>query len=199
MIKIILADDHKLFCDGMERLLNETGSFQVIDKYYNGRNLLENLNKEHPDLILLDIEMPGFTGLDVIPRIRSANPEIKIVMLSMHEEGVYSKEAFTLGADAYLIKSIESSLLIDSLLKVSIGEKIFPATKKTMVINESPLSEREEEVLRLIAKGNTSEQIAERLNISHLTVKAHRRNMIRKLRVNNSSELVKKGLEMGLL
>lgn len=199
MIKTILVDDHKLFCDGLEKLLTETGEFQVLQKFYNGRDLLENLTKnQHPDLLVLDIEMPGFTGLDAISRIKLNNPAIKIVMLSMHEENVYAKEAFSLGADAYLIKSIESRLLIESLHKVMKGEKLFPYVNK-VVKSDSPLSEREEEVLRLISRGKTSEEIAEKLNISPLTVKAHRRNMIRKLNAKNSSELMTKALEQGLL
>jgi len=199
VIKTILVDDHKLFCDGLEKLLTETGEFQVLQKFYNGRDLLENLTKnQHPDLLVLDIEMPGFTGLDAISRIKLNNPAIKIVMLSMHEENVYAKEAFSLGADAYLIKSIESRLLIESLHKVMKGEKLFPYVNK-VVKSDSPLSEREEEVLRLISRGKTSEEIAEKLNISPLTVKAHRRNMIRKLNAKNSSELMTKALEQGLL
>jgi DNA-binding NarL/FixJ family response regulator len=121
VINIILVDDHRVFCDGLEKLLTETGQFNVTHTFYNGRNLLENLTKPYPDLLLLDIEMPGFTGLDVISRIKLNSSQIKIVMLSMHEENVYSKEAFSLGADAYLIKSIESSMLIDALVKVYQG------------------------------------------------------------------------------
>ncbi|HEY8937867.1 MAG TPA: response regulator transcription factor [Cyclobacteriaceae bacterium] len=199
MIKTILIDDHKIFCDGLEKVLNETGQFTVIQKFYNGKNLLEYLGKEHPDMVLMDIEMPGFSGLDVIPRIRLHNPEIKIVILSMHEESVYSKEAYNLGANAYLTKSVESSILINSLLNVQAGEKIFPANSTTIQKDESPLSDREEEVLKLIAKGHTSEQIAEHLKISHLTIKAHRRNILRKLNVSNSAELIKKAMAMGLL
>ena len=103
-----------------------------------------------------------------------------------------------LGADAYLNKSMESTQLIDSLLKACQGAKIFPATSMVTKI-ESPFSDREHEILRLIASGKTSEQIAERLKISHLTVKAHRRNMMRKLDVNNTAELITKALEMGFL
>ena len=199
MIRTVLIDDHTIFCDGMERVLTETGQFLVIQKFQNGRNLLDFLEHEHPDLILLDIEMPGFSGLDIIPRIKLHSTDIKIVVLSMHEGKVYTKEAIALGVNAYLMKSIECSLLIESLLKVMAGETLFPDFNNVAHKNESPLSEREEEVLKLIAKGQTSEQIAERLKISHLTIKAHRRNILRKLNVNNSAELVKKGMAIGLL
>jgi DNA-binding NarL/FixJ family response regulator len=198
LIKTILADDHKLFCDGLERLLNDSGHFEVLQKFYNGQTLLEKINSHNADLLIIDVEMPNINGFDAIKRIRLNNNSSKIVVLSMHEENVFSQEAFMLGADAYLNKSMESMQLIDSLLKTVQGQKIFPQAATTTKI-ESPFSDREHEILRLIASGKTSEQIAERLKISHLTVKAHRRNMMRKLNVNNAAELITKALEMGFL
>jgi DNA-binding NarL/FixJ family response regulator len=198
MIRTILADDHKLFCDGLERVLNDSGHFKVIQKFHNGQNLLENISPLHPDLVIIDVEMPLLNGFDAIKRIRLNNTTSTIVVLSMHEETVFSQEAAMLGADAYLNKSMESSQLIDSLLKACQGTKIFPTASAVSKI-DSPFSDREHEILRLIATGKTSEQIAERLKISHLTVKAHRRNMMRKLNVNNAAELITKALEMGFL
>jgi DNA-binding NarL/FixJ family response regulator len=198
LIRTILADDHKLFCDGLELVLNDSGHFKVIQKFHNGQNLLEHIQQFDPDLVIIDVEMPALNGFDAIKRIRLNNTTATIVVLSMHEENVFSQEAFMLGADAYLNKSMESTQLIDSLLKACQGSKIFPATSMATKI-ESPFSEREHEILRLIASGKTSEQIAERLKISHLTVKAHRRNMMRKLNVNNAAELITKALEMGFL
>ncbi len=198
MIKTILADDHKLFCDGLERVLNDSGHFNVVQKFYNGQTLLEKISTHNPDLLIIDVEMPTINGFDALKRIRLNNSTAKIVVLSMHEENVFSQEAFMLGADAYLNKSMESTHLIDSLLKTVRGEKLFPQAA-TVTRIESPFSDREHEILRLIASGKTSEQIAERLKISHLTVKAHRRNMMRKLNVNNAAELISKALEMGFL
>jgi DNA-binding NarL/FixJ family response regulator len=198
LIKTILADDHKLFCDGLERVLNESTQFKVLDKFYNGHSLLEKISGLEPDLLIIDVEMPTLNGFDTIKRIRLNNTRTKIVVLSMHEENVFSQEAFMLGADAYLNKSMESRQLIESLLQTCQGTKLFPASVTAMKI-ESPFSDRETEILKLITTGKTSEQIAERLKISHLTVKAHRRNMMRKLNVNNAAELISKALEMGFL
>lgn len=198
MIHTILADDHKLFCDGLERVLNDSGHFHVLRKFYNGQTLLENLPLIDADLLIIDVEMPNINGFDAIKRIRLNNTTSKIAVLSMHEESVFSQEAYLLGADAYLNKSMESMQLIECLLAACEGEKIFPPAAAAAKI-ETPLSDREQEILRLIASGKTSEQIASRLNISHLTVKAHRRNMMRKLCVNNAAELVTKALEMGFL
>lgn len=197
-IKTVLADDHKLFCEGLERVLAETGKFKVVGKFHNGQNLLENLASNGPELLVIDVEMPLLNGFDTIKRIRINNPHLKIVVLSMHEESVFSHEAFTLGANAYLNKSMESAALIEALLDAFSGKKIFPVFNNVSKI-ESPFSDREYEILRMIASGKTSEQIADRLHISHLTVKAHRRNMMRKLNVNNAAELVSKALEMGFL
>jgi DNA-binding NarL/FixJ family response regulator len=198
MIKTILADDHKLFCDGLERVLNDSGQFEVLHKFHNGQTLLEKIGDLKPDLLVLDVEMPHLNGFDALKRIRLNNTTAKIVILSMHEENVFSQEAYMLGADAYLNKSMESTQLIDSLLRTYNGEKLFPSAALSTKI-ESPFSDREFEILKLISSGKTSDQIAERLKISHLTVKAHRRNMMRKLNVNNAAELISKALEMGFL
>jgi DNA-binding NarL/FixJ family response regulator len=159
---------------------------------------LEKISGLDPDLLIIDVEMPMLNGFDTIKRIRLNNTRTKIVVLSMHEENVFSQEAFLLGADAYLNKSMESRQLIESLLQTCQGAKLFPASATAMKI-ESPFSDREHEILKLVTTGKTSEQIAERLKISHLTVKAHRRNMMRKLNVNNAAELISKALEMGFL
>jgi DNA-binding NarL/FixJ family response regulator len=198
LIRTVLADDHKLFCDGLERVLNDSGHFEVVQKFYNGQALLEKIHSLKPELLIIDVEMPLINGFDAIKRIRLNNTDSKIVVLSMHEETVFSQEAFMLGADAYLNKTMESIHLIESLLKTCQGVKIFPASSMTTKI-DSPFSDREHEILRHIASGKTSEQIADRLKISHLTVKAHRRNMMRKLNVNNAAELITKALEMGFL
>jgi DNA-binding NarL/FixJ family response regulator len=198
MIKTVLADDHKLFCDGLERVLADSGYFTVILKAYNGKSLLEQLHGLDFDLLVIDVEMPVINGFDTIKRIRVNNPGCTIVMLSMHEESVFSQEALILGANGYLNKSMDSSQLVNSLLKACTGLKIFPETSGVPKI-ESPFSSREQEILQLIASGKTSEQIAVRLKISNLTVKTHRRNMMRKLNVNNAAKLVSKALEMGYL
>ncbi|MBT1705493.1 response regulator [Chryseosolibacter indicus] len=199
LIRTFIADDHKLFCDGLERVLADSGKFKIVGKFNNGQSLLERLDDDSADLLIIDIEMPGLNGFDTIKRIRLSNSVLKIVILSMHEEAVFINEAISLGANAYLSKSMESAQLIESLKQTCEGKRIFPSTSSVAPKIDSPFSEREQEILRLIASGKTSEQIAEKLCISHLTVKAHRRNMMRKLNVNNTAELISKSLEMGFL
>lgn len=198
MIRTVLADDHRLFCDGLERVLADSGHFSVIGKAYDGRSLLQQLQQLDFDLLVVDVEMPVLNGFETLKRIRLTNPDCTIIVLSMHEESVFSQEAFMLGANGYLNKSMDSTQLINSLLRACEGSRIFPEATGTPKI-DSPFSAREHQILQLISSGKTSEQIAARLNISNLTVKTHRRNMMRKLSVNNAAKLVSKALEMGYL
>jgi len=199
LIKTILVDDHSLFCDGLEKVLTETQKFYIVGKYNSGKSLLTSPVDPTVNLLLMDIEMPELTGFDVVKRLRLKNTQLKIAILSMHEELAYSNEACTIGADAYLSKTLASSVLVDLLIRITEGEKIFLQGTQPRQNNNSMLSERELEVLKLLAKGKTSEQIGLELNISPLTIKAHRRNMIKKLKVNNSAELISKVLEDGIL
>jgi DNA-binding NarL/FixJ family response regulator len=198
LINTILVDDHSLFCDGLERVLAETQKFHIVKKANSGKSLLNAPIDPTVNLLIIDIEMPGMNGLDVIRRIRLKNQHLKIVVLSMHEEIAYSNEAHTVGADAFLSKTLESSALVDILLKIIEGETVF-VKKAPGKENNTLLSDREMEVLRLLAKGKTSKEIGNELNISPLTIKAHRRNMIKKLKVSNSTELISKVMEGGIL
>lgn len=200
MIRTLIIDDHKIFAEGLERLLTESGYFQIVEKFYNGKSLLENLPGYDPQLLIVDIELGGLTGLDLISRIRLTKPQVKIAMLSMHEDSVFANESITLGADGFLLKSMEYSVLINSLLQITQGKKIFPsARKKNQVEQVSPISDRELEILKQLVKGKTSLEISETLKISHLTVKTHRRNMMRKLKVSNVASLIRVTIERGYL
>jgi len=194
----VLADDHVLFCDGLERVLVDSRRFAVNRKFNNGRNLLEYLVQEVPDLVILDIEMPGLNGLDVVKRLSLSKLTSKIVFLSMHDNSIYAREALQLGAVGFLNKSMESTQLIDALLRIMQGEKVFPEIT-TVTTSNSPLSDREIMILRLVAKGLTTEEISVQLKISPLTVKSHRKNMIQKLKAKNSSELLVKAFERGII
>lgn len=198
MINTILVDDHSLFCDGLERVLTETQEFSIVKKANSGKSILNTPINPSVKLLIIDIEMPGMNGLDVIRRIRLKNQHLKIVVLSMHEEAAYSNEASVVGADAFLSKTLESSALVDLLFRIIQGEKIF-LNKPQSRENNTLLSDREMEVLKLLAKGKTSKEIGVELNISPLTIKAHRRNMIKKLKVSNSTELISKVMEDGIL
>lgn len=198
MIGTIIIDDHRLFTDGMERLLNETQKFQVIHKFTSGVSFLQALPIDLVDLVIIDVDMPELSGLDVIQRLRSQNKTVRIVVVSMHETVAYSNEAAELGPDAYLVKSLDSATLVTRLLEVIGGEKKFLRKVRT-IETVSLLSRRETEVIQLMAKGKTSEEISISLNISVVTVKAHRTNIFRKLEVRNAAEMIMKAFHLGLL
>jgi DNA-binding NarL/FixJ family response regulator len=198
LISTVLVDDHRLFAEGLEKLLADSRHFNVLSKFNDGRTLLDYLTDHEPDLVILDIEMPALNGLDIMKRLSLSPLQSKIVFLSMHEDPIYAREAFALGAYGYLNKSMESSLLIESLLQIHEGKKVFPNIS-FKVVNESPLSGREITILKLISRGLTSEEIAQQLHISPLTVKSHRKNMIQKLKARNSSEMLVKAFERGII
>lgn len=200
MIKTILVDDHALFCEGLEKLLAETGGFNVIGKFSSGKDFLQSemLNEAH--LLIIDVEMPDMNGFDVVKRLRLRDPRIKIAILSMHQELVYSNEASVVGANAYLSKSIDSLQLVEKLMRICDGEDFF--SKRIMpsfTRQESLLSIREIDVLRRLVRGKTNDEISSDLSISPLTVKTHRKNMVRKLNVKNSPQLIMKAMELGII
>lgn len=194
-----MADDHRLFCDGLERLLNEHGAFRVIEKYHDGKKVLDGVARLKPDLLIVDIEMPGLNGLEVISRTRLLNSHVKIVVLSMHEESIYSRESSALGANAYMVKSVESNILIASLLRICQNETAPTDATTARQPADSILSAREHQILQMLSKGKTSVEIAEDLSIAFHTVKTHRRNIMRKLNAKNTAELLTKAIATGIL
>jgi DNA-binding NarL/FixJ family response regulator len=199
--KVVLADDHKLFSDGLKKLLEDSSHFIVLKQFTKGDVLLDGLVELRPTLLVMDIEIIGeLNGLEVLRRIRLNDKSLKVVLLSMHEEPVYWREAAEAGADAYLTKSIESAILIQHLIRVVNGEKIFPLQSHTDPTDEDLiLSKQERRVVKLIAEGKTSEEIASLLGISGLTVKVHRRNMMKKMGVETSAELISRCFGKGIL
>lgn len=199
MIKTILADDHQLFTDGLERLLSDTKQFVILKKFTDPYALLGEISMLQPQLIIIDIEFGSISGLDLIPRIRSIDKDVKIVILSMHQEHVFSQEARTLGANGYFVKNVDHDLLVESLTHICSGDNIFPTSTKKSPTRDLLLSEREIQILKLLANGSTSGDIASQLKISGLTVKTHRKNMMQKLNASNGMELIKKAFERGLI
>jgi DNA-binding NarL/FixJ family response regulator len=198
MIRTIIIDDHKLFADGIARLLNDAQRFEVVSKFNSGISFLQALPIDSVDLVIIDVDMPMLSGFDVIRRLRSQNKTVKVVVVSMHETLAYSNEAAELGANGYLVKSLDSDALVTRLERIMDGENFFLKKVKT-IETVSLLSKRETEVLQLMAKGKTSDEISGLLNISTVTVKAHRTNIFRKLEVKNAAELIMKAFHLGLL
>ncbi|MFZ5999934.1 MAG: response regulator [Bacteroidota bacterium] len=196
---ILLIDDHFLFMDGLELLLNQTDKFQVVGKLSDPLAAIDFLARQTDiSMVLVDIQMPGINGIDLLKRIQSRFPQIKVVVISMHEEDDFVQEVMTLGGFGFLTKSLDGEKIVEELLRISKGQKVFPRRAKKATHSEH-FSERELEILRLLAKGKNSYEIAEQLFITLNTVKTHRRNMLRKLNASNTSQLLKIGFDNNLI
>lgn len=203
--KILLADDHFIFRQGVRALFDGDENIEVVGEASNGNELMEILQKTQVDVLFLDISMPIVSGIDVISPIVETFPNLKVLVLSMHSNKEYARHMMHKGAKGYLLKSCSRSEIIlalktvssgDTYLSEEIAKKIFTNTiKLTKEITKTPLTKREIDVLKLVAKGLTNQAIGEQLFISHRTVDTHRRNIMIKLDIHNVVELTKYYME----
>ena len=207
-MRILVVDDHALFRDGIISLL-ESGEHTVIGQARTGDEAVEQAIALLPDLILMDIHMPGMSGLDALKIIKAKRPEIKVVILTVSEEDKDLLEAIRSGANGYLLKHINSNeffKLIDGLehgdaaILPSMATRLFKYVGQTGGNAEkSPLSERETEVLKLVAAGKANRDIASDLSVSENTIKFHLKNILQKLSVANRIEAVTYAIQHGLI
>jgi DNA-binding NarL/FixJ family response regulator len=208
-IRLVLADDHPMIREGFKTLLARSDDFEVAGEAENGAELLKVVASLKPDVTLIDLHMPGMSGLEALEKLHASFPDIKFAVLTMHEEREYIQKALKAGADGYLLKNIERAELEKAIHTIFAGGKYFsPAITAVLadtVANPSASAEaseitpREKEVLALVARGNSTKQIADQLRISIRTVETHRINMLKKMGVSNSAELIRKAFELGLL
>lgn len=209
MIKIALADDHKLFAQGVANLLNEEEDFEVVEVFKNGRDFLRFKDLHNLDILITDMNMPGMDGMALIESLKNNQAKIKIIVLSMYDDEKIFKECVKRGIDAYVLKDADPDELIFTIREVMENRHVlnFQRVLKQM---DNPnqyddvyrlkyqLSKREIEVLKLIAEGKTNKEIAELLALSVHTVETHRKHIHNKLGVSNSIELLKKTQEINL-
>jgi two-component system, NarL family, nitrate/nitrite response regulator NarL len=195
---VLLADDHRILLDGVRNLINTIPQFEVKDVASTGMQALELIKKNDYDILVTDYEMPGLTGIELIKIARSAQPEIKIIVLSMHDDPAVVRELLRLGVNGYVLKKDAYTTLVEALHKVIDNKKYFSDEIAEMLIqlsdrseDQKVLTEREQEVLRLVVKEYTSRQIAEILFISERTVETHRKNILRKTGSPNLVALIK--------
>jgi len=200
MVKVLLVDDHLMFLDGLELLLKRTGTYEVMGKINDPLHVVDFLATTPVDIVLADIQMPGVDGIDLLKRIMSRFPKTKVVMISMHEGDEFMSEIMALGGYGFLPKSMDSNKMVLELDKVRDDQKVFPKRQKKAEQSQTQhFSERELEILRLLAQGKNSYEIAGELFITLNTVKTHRRNMLRKLNASNTSQLLKIGFDNNLI
>lgn len=209
MINIAIADDHLLILNGLKVILNESEDISVSFTANDGKELLDNLQTENPDVILLDIELPDSNGIDLCKVIKNKYPAIKIIALTNHDETVYVKKMMKSGADGYLLKGTNQTTLLEAIHKVLKHELYIDDTIKSNIIEETisgkklksliKLTKRENEILTLIVNEYSNQEIADRLFLSVRTVESHRLSLSQKLNVKNTVGLVKEALLRGLI
>ena len=207
-IRILLADDHPMIRAGFKSMLDKSERFEIVGEAGNGKELIEIARELNPEIILVDISMPVMSGLDVLEELSNRVPGVRLIVLTMHEEREYILQALKSGAAGYLLKNIERFELERAIITVYEGGKYFSpvvtnilaeAVSKPEANEASEVTPREKEVLDLVARGNSTKQIADLLGISVRTVESHRINMLKKMKVNNTAELIKKAIELKII
>jgi two-component system, NarL family, response regulator NreC len=194
---------------GLRLLLEAENDLEVVAEAADARGAVFEVRSHKPDVVLLDVVMPGKSGIDVIPELLKEAPETKILVLSMQDDPTYVREAFGAGASGYVLKEAADTEVVAAVREVANGQRyVHPALGARLVSAEAeeraraeddPLSEREREVLRLLALGHTNQEIAKELYLSVRTVETHRAHIMQKLRITTRAELVRYALEQGLL
>ncbi len=211
-IKIVLADDHQILLDGLRALFEKQEAIEIAGVYNNGATLFEDLKRTVPDIAIIDINMPGLNGLELTLRIKKEFPAIKVITLSMFDDIVHIMQLIKAGVSAYLFKNISNSELFEAIREVEKGNTYFPAEVSAKIAAytrseksrqyEVPgpvLTNRELEILKLIALEYSNAKIADTLFISERTVETHRKNMLRKANHKNMVGLLKYVLDNHLI
>jgi DNA-binding NarL/FixJ family response regulator len=212
MDKIFIADDHTIIRDGLRRIIEEVHGYKVVGETGDGLHILPLIRKLKPDIILLDISMPNLRGIEAIHKIRKVDKKVKILVLTMHKNEDYVYECFISGAQGYILKddaATELMFAIESIKrnKTYVSPSFSSDVIKNLVKRSSTkkgssfgvLTQREREVLKLIAEGKTSKRAAKLLGISPRTVEHHRLSIMRKLGVSNTARLIRYAIENGLV
>lgn len=208
-IHVLIVDDHTLVRSGLRLLLDAEADVSVDDEAGDAEQAIRLARLHKPDVVLLDVVMPGRCGLEAAPEILEAAPKARILVLSMQDDPSYVREAFAVGASGYLLKEAADDELVQAVREVAGGGRyVHPALGARLAAAEAeakaradadPLSEREREVLRLLALGHTNQEIAKLLFISVRTAETHRAHVMQKLRLSTRADLVRHALLHGLL
>jgi len=212
-IRILLADDHSILREGLRMLLDRQSEFEVVGDASNGREAVEMAGSLEPDVVIMDLAMPGLNGIEATRRIISRNAHTAVVILSMHSDESYILRSLKAGARAFLLKDSLKSDLIDAI-RTAVQGKSFFSPKVSQVLKEDYVNEleargsedtwelltdREREILQLVAEGKTNKEIANELNISPYTIDTHRSHILQKLNLHSAPELILYAVRKGII
>jgi two-component system, NarL family, response regulator NreC len=208
-IRVLVVDDHAVVRAGLRRVLDAEADIETVGEAPNVERAVFEALEARPDVVLMDVVMPGKTGIEGMPALLQAVPDVKVLMLSMQDDLRYVREAFEAGASGYVLKEAADTDVVDAVRAVAAGERyVHPALGARLIAAESeerkraesdPLSEREREVLRLLALGHTNQEIAALLYISVRTAETHRAHVMQKLGLSSRAELVRYALDHGVV
>ncbi|MGI8729866.1 MAG: response regulator [Solirubrobacteraceae bacterium] len=208
-MRVLIADDHGIVRGGLRLMLERKADIEVVAEAGDGVEAVALALRERPDICVLDVQMPGLTGLQATVEIRAQAPEIAVLILSMHDDERYLYEALQAGAAGYVLKREADTVLVDAVRAVGRGEPFMTNAAERSLVREwmaddstgpdEPLTLREREVLKLIAEANTNREIGELLHLAEKTVESHRANLLRKLGMRDRVELVRYAIRRGLI
>ncbi len=208
-IRVLVVDDHAVVRAGLRRVLDAEDDIETVGEAPNAERAVFEALESHPDVVLMDVVMPGKSGIEGLPALLQALPDVRVLMLSMQDDPRYVREAFEAGASGYVLKEAADTDVVEAVRLVASGERyVHPALGARLIAADSeerkraesdPLSEREREVLRLLALGHTNQEIAALLYISVRTAETHRAHIMQKLGLSSRAELVRYALDHGLV
>mgnify|MGYP006289148591 CR=1 FL=1 len=208
-IKILIVDDHAVMREGLKRILNECDDLRVVDEACSGEEAIEKVNAGSFDLVMLDISMPGRGGMDALKEMRRIRPELPVLVLSMYPDDQYALRAFRAGAAGYVMKERSPDELVDAIHKVSSGgTHVTPSLAEKLAAHlaaglpERPhekLSDREDQVMRMLATGRSLKEIATELDLSVKTVSTYKRRIFQKTKLRNAAELIRYTIDNDLI
>lgn len=198
-MKILLVDDHAIVTDGLQALLHAVENFEVVKKLTSGDFALAYLKQHKVDIMITDYSMPDMDGVTLVKQARTIQPDLKVIVLSMHDESTMIREMLAAGVDGYVLKKYAQQELVNAIEMVHNGRQYWSSEVNKALLSsllpqetpENQITDRELEVLKLLAQELTSKQIAEKLFISERTVETHRKNLMRKTGANNAIGLVR--------
>ena len=212
MIRILLADDHTILRQGLRRMLEDEGGFQIVGEASDGFEAVDKVRELNPDILVVDLVMPRLNGLEVTSRVKQEEHPPRVIVLSMRKSEPYIMEALRNGADGYVLKSEDPQDMVNAIHSVAAGSTYLSPVVADLAVEAylassrqlrpdpyDELTDREKEVFQLSAEGMSSEQIAEFLTLSIHTISTHRRNLMGKLNIRNQADLITYAIKRGII